>query len=107
VLFLEGMLNVLNLLHDRVNRFIAMLLYETVLNTQLQSKDINIRQFTIINNLLPHGIEHHLKNIQSQAWYLGLYQKLTSKTRARDLKGLVDKGFIVITEDKKVKLLIP
>ncbi len=105
--FLEGMLNVLNLLHDRINRIIAMLLYETALNTKLQMKDINIRQFTIINNLLPHGIEHQLKYLQSQAWYMVLYQKLTSKTRARDLKGLVDEGLIIVTDDKKVKLLIP
>lgn len=105
--FLEGMLNVLNLLHDRVNRIIAVLLYETSLNTKLQSKDINVRQFTIINNLLPHGLEHQLSKVQSQSWYLGLYQKLSPKTRARDLKGLVEKGLIIITADKKVKLLIP
>lgn len=105
--FLTGMLEVLNLLHDRVNRIIAILLYETSLNAKLQSKEINIRQFTIINNLLPHGIEHPLKYLQSQTWYTGLYQKLTSKTRSRDLKGLVQQGLISITDDKKVKLLVP
>jgi len=105
--FLKGMLNVLNLLHDRVNRIIAMLLYETTLNDKLQRKDINIRQYTIINNLLPHGVEHQVNYLQSQAWYSGLYQKLTPKTRARDLKGLAEEGLIYITEDKKVKLLVP
>ena len=105
--FLNGMLNVLNLLHDRVNRIIAMLLYETTLNSKLQSKAINIRQYTIINNLLPHGIEHPTKYLQAQAWYSGLYQKLTPKTRARDLKGLVEEKLIVITDDKKLKLLVP
>ena len=105
--FLEGMLNVLNRLHNRVNRIIAMLLYETSLNAKLQNKEINIRQFTLINNLLPHGNEHPLSTMQSQSWYLGLYQKLTPKTRARDLKGLAEVGLITITEDKKVKLLIP
>ncbi|MEA1889726.1 MAG: Fic family protein, partial [Pseudomonadota bacterium] len=90
--FLEGMLKVLNQLHDRVNRIIAMLLYETSLNTKLQSKKINLRQFTIINNLLPHGTEHTLQSLQSQPWYLGLYQKLTPKTRSRDLKGLAEQS---------------
>lgn len=105
--FLNGMLSVLNLLHDRVNRIIAMLLYETTLNAKLQNKDINMRQYTIINNLLPHGIEHQLNYLQSQAWYMGLYQKLTPKTRTRDLKGLAEEGLIYITDDKKVKLLVP
>ncbi len=99
--------SVLNLLHNRVNRIIAMLLYETSLNAKLQSKDINMRQFTIVNNLLPHGTEYQLTNVQSQLWYQGLYQKLTPKTRARDLKGLVEEGLIMITGDKKVKLLVP
>ena len=105
--FLKGILSVLNLLHDRVNRIIAMLLYETSLNAKLQSKDINMRQFTIVNNLLPYGTEHKLGYVQSQAWYQGLYQKLTPKTRARDLKGLAEEGLITITEDKKIILLIP
>jgi Fic family protein len=105
--FLKGMLSVLNLLHDRVNRIIAMLLYETSLNTKLQHKAINMRQFTIVNNLLPHGTVYSLKSVQSQAWYQGLYRKLTPKTRARDLKGLAEQGLIAITEDKKLKLLVP
>jgi Fic family protein len=105
--FLKGMLSVLNLLHDRVNRIIAILLYETSLNAKLQNKEINLRQFTVVNNLLPHGIEHPLSRVQSQAWYQGLYQKLTPKTRARDMKGLVEKGLIIMTDDKKLKLLIP
>lgn len=107
VFFLKGMLKVLNQLHDRVNRIISMLLYETTLNAKLQSKKINLRQFTIINNLLPHGTDHPLRELQSQTWYLGLYQKLTPKTRARDLKGLKEQGLLFITDDKKVKLLVP
>ena len=105
--FLQGMLTVLNLLHDRVNRIIAVLLYETSLNSKLQNKDINHRQFTIVTHLLPHGIEHPLSHLQSQAWYQGLYQKLTSKTRTRDLKGLVNEKLIMITDDKTLKILIP
>lgn len=105
--FLNGMLSVLNLLHDRVNRIIALLLYETSLNTKLQNKAINMRQFTIVNNLLPYGTEHPLSRVQSQTWYQGLYQKLTPKTRTRDLKGLAEEGLIAITSEKKVKLLLP
>ena len=83
-----------------------MLLYETTVNAKLQSKAINMRQFTIINNLLPDGLEYPLRYLQSQSWYTGLYLKLTSKTRARDIKGLVEQGLILITDDKKAYFMV-
>ena len=105
--FLKGMLSVLNILHDRVNRIIAILLYESSLNVKLQNKNINMRQFMIVNNLLSHGVEHQLTNVQAQTWYQLLYRKLTTKTRTRDLKGLVEERLIAITDDKTLILLVP
>ena len=105
--FLEGMLSVLNSLHDKVNGILAFMLYENILNTFLQQKKINMRQFTIINNLLPRGIEHDLSYIQTQPWYIGLYSKLTPKTKSRDLKNLENNKLITITKDKKVRLMVP
>lgn len=105
--FLNGLLLVFNRLHDQVNRMISLLLYETAVNKKLQKKEINIRQYTIINNLFPHGVEHSLSDLQSKAWYTGLYRDLTPKTRSRDLKGLSDQHLIIITDDKKVKIVLP
>jgi len=105
--FLKGMLEVLNKLHDRVNDMIANLLYETLLKDRLDRKIINIRQYTIINNLLPKGKLHILADLQAQPWYNGLYKKLSPKTRSRDLKGLAENALIRITPDNKLELLIP
>lgn len=105
--FLKGMLEVLNKLHDRVNYLIAHLLYETMLKDKLDRKIINIRQYTIINNLLPKGKLHILAELQAQPWYNGLYKKLTPKTRSRDLKGLAENTLIRITPDNRLELLVP
>ena len=85
--FLKGMLSVLNLLHDRVNRIIAILLYETSLNAKLQNKEINLRQFTVVNNLLPHGIEHPLSHILS-IFCIEMYGQsiLSAQTKCRNLQ---------------------
>ena len=105
--FLEGMLSVLNSLHDKVNGILAFMLYENFLNTFLQQKKINTRQFTIVNNLLPRGIEHDLSQVQTQPWYTGLYSKLTPKTKSCDLKNLEKYNLITITKDKKIRLMVP
>jgi len=105
--FLSGMFDVVNRLHDRANRIIAFMLYQNILNSFLQDKKINIRQYTIINNLLPHGLIHDLSKVQSQPWYIALYKKLTQKTRSRDMKGLEANNLIEISEDRKIHLLVP
>lgn len=107
--FLEGMLEVLHRLHDRVNQMIAVLLYESVLRSLHDKGEINDRQYTIVSNLLTKGRTHLLAEVQTQPWYTSLYRKLTIKTRSRDLKGLREKNLIRIAEDKgqTISLLIP
>jgi len=106
-LFLNGILDIINKLHDRVNRIIAFMLYQNLLNSFFQKKKINMRQYTIINNLLPHGLIHDLSKVQSQPWYIALYNELTTKTQSRDMKGLEVNNLIKISEDKKINLLVP
>ena len=106
-LFLEGMLHVLNRLHDRVNEITRLLLYQTTLRDLQDTREINSRQYTIINNLRPWTQLHSLDDLQREAWYLGLYRRLTSRTRLRDLQKLQDLGLIKIDDKKKLRIVLP
>ena len=106
-LFLEGMLQVLNRLHDRVNEFTRLLLYQTTLRHLQDTREINSRQYTIINNLRPWTQSHSLEDLQREAWYLGLYRGLTSRTRLRDLQKLQDLGLIKLHDKKKLRIVLP
>ena len=102
--FLKRLREVFFSLHARTNQLVSILLYENYVSSCYREKKINERQYMIINNLLPKGYEHPIKTVQSQAWYAGMYEKLTRKTRDRDLRKLVDLGLISI-KDKELKLL--
>lgn len=108
--FLEGTLTVFNQLHDRINRIIGHLLYRSRLRDLYEQKKINNRQYLIINHLLQIGPVHTLSDVQSQLWYNSLYEKFTTKTRARDMKGLLEQQLICYVgngEDRKLALSIP
>jgi len=106
-LFLKGMLDALNRLHDRVNRLIGQVLYRDQLRWMLEEKRINLRQYTIVNNLLPEGMSHELARVKAQPWFKGLYLKRTDMTQSRDLRGLVDKKLIEIAKNGKLRLCVP
>lgn len=85
---LEGMRQTINGLHDRVNRIVAMLLYESRIRRALDEKEINPRQYTIVSQLLGKGRPLPLEEIRQAPWYASLYLKLNDKTRQRDLQRL-------------------
>jgi cell filamentation protein, protein adenylyltransferase len=103
---LNGLLIVINKLHDRVNSIVSFLLYDVALNENLRTKKINNRQFTLIRNLIPIGLIHQLNDIKSQTWYAGLYEKLTERTKYRDFEKLESLDLIKI-DKKKLILKIP
>ncbi len=108
--FLEGTLTVFNQLHDRINEILGYLLYKSRLRDLYELKAINNRQYHIINNLLQIGTTLTLSDMQSRLWYNSLYEKLTAKTRARDMKGLFEQQLIRYMgdgENKKIALSIP
>lgn len=85
---LEGMRQTINNLQDRVNRLVAMLLYESTIRRALDDKKINVRQYTILSQLLDRGRPLPLDEIRQAPWYTSLYLKLNDKTRSRDLHRL-------------------
>ncbi len=102
VFFLEGMLSSLNKLHDRVNRMISILLFETHLKRQLDEKAINARQYTIVAQILTFGDGLLLSEMRTQPWYQSLYVRLTDKTRMRDLKRLRENELIWQDDDNRL-----
>ncbi|MBL8485257.1 MAG: Fic family protein, partial [Rhodocyclaceae bacterium] len=85
---LEGMRLTINALHDRVNRLVVMLLYESKIRRALDEKLINARQYTILSMLFARGRPWPLAELRQLPWYASLYAKLNDKTRRRDLQRL-------------------
>lgn len=89
---LEGMRQTINGLHDRVNRLVGMLLFESTIRRALDSRQINVRQYTILSHLLDRGRPLPLNELRGSPWYASLYLKLNDKTRQRDLHRLRETG---------------
>lgn len=85
---LEGMRQTVNSLHDRVNRLVAMLLYESNIRRALDDKQINVRQYTILSQILDRGQPPSLDDLRQAPWYASLYLKRNDKTRQRDMHRL-------------------
>lgn len=85
---LEGMRTTINSLHDRVNGIVSMLLFESNIRRALDDKQINVRQYTILSQLLDRGRPLRLDEIRQAPWYTSLYLKRNDKTRQRDLRRL-------------------
>ena len=89
----------INDLHDRVNRMVQLVLFETHLKHCRDDKTINDRQYAIVNEVLRQGENVTMAELQKAPWYQALYSKLTSKTRSRDLKKLVDLKLVTVGDD--------
>lgn len=101
--FLAGMLETINSLHDRVNRMIHVVLFETQIKQLHDNKVINDRQYAIVNEIVAKGVPTSIKALRAAAWYQAMYSKLTDKTRSRDLRQLFDLGLLL--EDDQDNLM--
>ncbi len=97
VFFLEGFLDSINRLHDRVNQLVSILLFEMQLKRYLDEKVINPRQYAIVTQLMKEGAMS-LRQLRAAPWYQALYMRLTDKTRQRDLHKL--KALELIIQDQ-------
>lgn len=96
---LEGMRQTINTLHDRVNRLVGMLLYASNIRRVLDGKEINVRQYTILSQLLDRGRPVALEEMRRAPWYLSLYLKRNDKTRQRDLRRLRELELLFLDSD--------
>src|SRR5690606_2020815 len=92
---LEGMRVVINRLHQRVNRMVAVLLYEAQVKRLYDQKELNMRQYAILTQLIAMG-PIRAEELRRTPWYEALYLKRNDKTRQRDIRKLREMGLIVV-----------
>lgn len=98
----EGMLVTINALHDRVNRLVGLLLFQSRCRELLDAGTINARQYTIVSQLLAQGQPQSMDEVRHAPWYASLYLKLTDKTRGRDLKKLRELELVFLDSENKL-----
>lgn len=101
--FLEGMLESLNKLHDKVNSMVKILIFENRLRYLLDEKTINKRQYAIVKQITSDAGEISLKDLRKSPWYVALYSKLSAKTGLRDIAGLNSLNLIFQDENDQVQ----
>jgi len=99
---LDGLRQTINTLHDRANRLIAVLLYESQIRRALDEKRINARQYTIVSQLLDKGRPLPLEEIRQAPWYGSLYLKRNDKTRQRDMRGLREMELVYLDTENRL-----
>jgi Fic family protein len=95
---LEGMLAGINRLHDRVNAMVGLLLFETRVKHLRDTKEINLRQYAILTQVMEREKPLQIDELRRAPWLEALYAKLGDKTRQRDLSGLREQGLLVVDE---------
>lgn len=97
VLFhLEGMLASINRLHDRVNTMVRLLLFETRIKHLRDTKEINLRQYAILTQVMERGKPLQIDELRRAPWLEALYAKLGDKTKQRDLSRLREQELLVV-----------
>ena len=99
---LDGLLEVINTLHDRVNEMVAHLLFLHQVRQALDDKRINQRQYAIVDFVLKAGRPLALGKLREETWYRALYEKLTDKTRRRDLDRLRKHKLVQLDKDNRL-----
>lgn len=85
---LDGMLPVIEGLHERVNAMVKVVLLQAEISQHMRSGGINKRQWAIVHNVLDAGRPVKLADMQKQPWFIAMYEKKTSRTRDRDIQKL-------------------
>jgi Fic family protein len=99
VLFhLEGMLASINRLHDRVNVMVRLLLFETHIKHLRDIKEINLRQYAILIQVMECGKPLRIDELRRAPWHEALYAKLCDKTKQRDLSSLRELELLYVDE---------
>ncbi|TRZ52792.1 Fic family protein [bacterium] len=95
---LDGMLASINRLHDRVNIMVRLLLFETRIKHLRDTKEINLRQYAILTQVMERGKPLQIDELRRAPWHEALYAKLGDKTKQRDLSGLREQELLYVDE---------
>ncbi|CAH9018286.1 hypothetical protein NURINAE_00837 [Candidatus Nitrosacidococcus sp. I8] len=95
------MLETIHHLYDRVDRFTKILLFEAKLKNLRDEKKINNRQYAIMNGIHNHEKLLTLTQLKQMPWFIALYDKLSDKTKQRDIAKLKALNLVFI-ENKQL-----
>lgn len=99
---LNGMLPVIERLHDRVNQLVGVVLFRAKIVEMVRDGRLNTRQWAIVDRVLNEGKAVSLDALQREPGYLAMYDKRTKRTRDRDLSGLREQKLLRLKEDGKL-----
>lgn len=74
---------------------VAVLLYEAQVKRLYDQKELNMRQYAILTQLIAMG-PIRAEELRRTPWYEALYLKRNDKTRQRDIRKLREMGLIVV-----------
>jgi Fic family protein len=104
VFMLSGLTEAVERLHQRASRLVGHLLIGATLGRLLSQKEINQRQYEVLEFLAsrPEGIR--LDELKRQTWYRALYRNFSAATESRDWKDLLVRELAEKTADGLVML---
>lgn len=91
---LDGLRIVIERLHLRVQAMVVQLLFENDIRARFEGSEINQRQYAILRKVIDHGKPLPIAELRAEPWYRAMYEKKTDKTRQRDMRKLLDAGFV-------------
>ena len=97
------MLASIDRLHDRVNDMVKSLLFESSIKHLRDTKEINLRQYAILTQIMERGKPMPIDELRRAPWHKALYAKLGDKTKQRDLSKLREQKLLYIDEKGLVR----
>jgi len=101
---LKGFVESLNEIKDKITFFIRRFTLRDYYNYLKEGKQINKRQFELLNILLNHNVEFSSKELAVIAPFNLIYRNLSERTINRDIQNLINRNFIIVTSNKKYKI---
>lgn len=99
---LDGMLEVVNRLHERVNQMVKMLLYGAAVAQAVEQGQINARQHALVRLVRDQGRPFPLDEARKHPGYVAMYRGLTDKTQRRDLQKLRELRLLRLDSDQRL-----
>jgi hypothetical protein len=81
-----------------VNAIVELLLFETRIKHLRDTKEINLRQYVILTQVMERDKPLKIDELRRAPWHEALYAKLGDKTKQRDLSKLREQGLLVVDE---------
>lgn len=103
---LKGFVESLNEIKDRITFFIRKFTLRDYYNFLKEEKQINKRQFELLNILINHDVEFTLNELAVVAPFNLIYRNLSERTINRDIQNLINRKFIIEVSNKKYKINI-